>query len=257
MRRSISSPGLEGTLNPRDLFGGAGERALRSQRNGTRTNLLAYWRILNRRKGTLILIAVVGAVLGYFVTLPQTPIYQVRTSLEIVGLNQNFLNMKESNPLNEGGGSVDAGDIQTQIKILQSESLIERVMTKLHANTVPLADPAAPTDGWRQILNLPNPEVGNSAQQAYRYAKDHYKVRASGQTRMIEVTVDSLSPESASTFANTLTSEFIEQNLEARWKTTEHTGEWLTRQLDDIRVRLSTLKTGCSGTPAKPTSSSR
>ncbi len=205
----------------------------------------------------MILIAVVGAVLGYFVTLPQTPIYQVRTSLEIVGLNQNFLNMKESNPLNEGGGSVDAGDIQTQIKILQSESLIERVMTKLHANTVPLADPAAPTDGWRQILNLPNPEVGNSAQQAYRYAKDHYKVRASGQTRMIEVTVDSLSPESASTFANTLTSEFIEQNLEARWKTTEHTGEWLTRQLDDIRVRLSTLKTGCSGTPAKPTSSSR
>ena len=66
------------------------------------TNLLEYWRILRRRKGTLILIAAVGAIIGFLITLPQTPIYQVRTSLEIVGLNQNFLNVKEANPLNLG-----------------------------------------------------------------------------------------------------------------------------------------------------------
>ena len=45
-----------------------------------------YWRLLNRRKGTLILIAVVGgAIIGFLTTLPQTPIYQRRgTSIEIV-----------------------------------------------------------------------------------------------------------------------------------------------------------------------------
>ena len=65
--------------------------------------LLEYWRILRRRKGTLLLVATLGAIVGFLVTLPQTPIYQVHTSLEIVALNQNFLNIKESNPLNEGG----------------------------------------------------------------------------------------------------------------------------------------------------------
>src|ERR1700722_2106191 len=60
-----------------------------------------YWRILRRHKGTLIILAGVGAVIGFLTTLPQTPIYQVHASLEVVSLNQNFLNMKESNPLDE------------------------------------------------------------------------------------------------------------------------------------------------------------
>ncbi len=105
--------------------------------------LIEYLRILRRRKAVLLLIAVLGAVVGFLVTLPQTPIYQVRTSLEVVALNQDFLNSKESNPLNEGGGSVDAADIQTQIKILQSDSLIARVLAKLSSG-VPIESRANP-----------------------------------------------------------------------------------------------------------------
>src|SRR5580658_4226256 len=50
-------------------------------------NLLEYCRILRRRKGTVILVAFLGAVIGFLVTLPQTPVYQTKTSLEIVALN--------------------------------------------------------------------------------------------------------------------------------------------------------------------------
>ncbi len=207
--------------------------------------LIEYWRILRRRKATLFLIAAVGAIVGFLVTLPQTPIYQVRTSLEIVALNQNFLNIKESNPLNEGDGSVDASDIQTQIKILQSDSLIDRVLAKLKSG--PALDPASDQTAtapqtrfaaWRKFLNLPNPEPTDARDQSISYAKKNYKVRASGLTRIIEVTVDSMSPQVATDFANTLTGEFIDQNLESRWQTTQHTSEWLSRQLDDMRVRL-------------------
>jgi capsular exopolysaccharide synthesis family protein len=201
------------------------------------TNLLEYWRILRRRKATLILIAAVGAILGFLITLPQTAIYQVRTSLEIVGLNQNFLNVKEADPLNEGGSMVDATDIQTQIKILQSESLIQRVLVKLHSEEDPPDRPAS-AHSWRGLLNLPGPRIVSPREQAVEYAKKNFKVRASGQTRIIEVTVDSISPQVAAAFANTLTNEFIDQNIESRWKTTERTGVWLTRQLDDIRIRL-------------------
>jgi hypothetical protein len=35
-------------------------------------------------------------VVGFFVTLPQTPVYQARTSIEIQGFNDNFLNMRQS-----------------------------------------------------------------------------------------------------------------------------------------------------------------
>ncbi len=198
-------------------------------------SLLEYWGILRRRKGTLTLIACLGTLIGFLVTLPQTPIYQVRTSLEIVGINQNFLNVKESNPLNEGGASSDEVDIQTQVKIIQSESLIDRVLENLRAGTLPVASkPIA----WRKLLNLPSPPAADAGEDALMYARKHLSVRSVGQTRIVELTVDSPSPEIAAAFAYTLTNEFIDQNIESRWTSTQRTGEWLSRQLDDIRVRL-------------------
>jgi capsular exopolysaccharide synthesis family protein len=199
--------------------------------------LLEYWGILRRRKGTLIAIASLAAVIGFLTTLPQTPIYQVHTSLEIVALNENFLNIKESNPLNEGGASVDSTDIQTQIKILQSESLIDRVLAKLKSDAI-TAPEVTRNSAWRKLLKLPGSEFASGTDAAISYAKNNYKVRAFGQTRIVEITVDSINPRVAADFANTLTSEFIDQNLESRWQTTQHTSEWLSRQLDDMRVRL-------------------
>src|SRR5207248_9655275 len=64
------------------------------------------------------------------------------------------------------------------------------------------------------------------------------RVKASGTNRIVEVSCDSTSPKVAAQFLNTLTDEFIEQNLEARWKSTEHTGEWLTKQLQDLKIKL-------------------
>ncbi len=199
--------------------------------------MLEYWRILRRRRGTLILIASIGAVMGFLVTLPQTPIYQARTSLEIVGLNQNFLNMKETNPLDEGGAASNTVDIQTQVKILQSKSLLDQVLGKLKVPAEKDQEPNR-TPAWRKALNLPDAEPMDARQQAVKYARKHYKVHGSGQTRIVEVTVDCPTPQIASEFANVLTNEFIDQSLEARWKTTERTGQFLARQIDDMRIRL-------------------
>ena len=57
-------------------------------------------------------------------------------------------------------------------------------------------------------------------------------------TRVIEITVDSTRPGVAATFANTLVNEFIEQNIETRWQSSMRTGEWLSHQLDEMRVKI-------------------
>ena len=60
--------------------------------------LLEYLQILRRRKGTLILIVFLGLLASLLLTLPQTPIYQARGSIEIQNLNENFLNMRNVSP---------------------------------------------------------------------------------------------------------------------------------------------------------------
>src|ERR1019366_8378857 len=56
--------------------------------------LVEYWHMLRRRKGTFLLIAFLGLLAAVLLTLPQTPVYQARTTLEIQNLNENFLKMR-------------------------------------------------------------------------------------------------------------------------------------------------------------------
>jgi polysaccharide biosynthesis transport protein len=199
--------------------------------------LIEYWRILRRHKGTWIVFAFIGALVGLLITFPQTQVYQARTSVEIVGLNDNFMNFKQVNPVTQTGASSETSDIQTQIKIIQSESLLERVEAKLNKGNL---SPAAPSglSAWRKVLNLPEPPAADAQTKALRKIARSLKVQATGQTRILEITVDSASPRLTADFANTLANEFIEQNLESRWKTTEKTSDWLSHQLDDMRIKL-------------------
>ena len=201
--------------------------------------LIEYWRLLRRRKETLILIAFAGAVIGFLVTLPQTPIYQARASLEMVGLNENFLNIRQVNPITETGTNVDTTDIQTEIKMLQSDSLLERVKAKMNLDQrSSVVVNASRFAVWRQALHLAEPDSQSAGLRAFNYTAKSLKVRAAGQTRIIEIFADSTDPKFATDFLNTLTAEFIDQILEARWKTTEHTSEWLSQQLDEMRIKL-------------------
>ncbi|MBV9404990.1 MAG: GumC family protein, partial [Acidobacteriaceae bacterium] len=200
--------------------------------------LIEYWRILRRHKATWIIFAFVGALAGFLITLPQTPIYQARTSIEIISLNDNFLNFKQATPVMENGTASDISEIQTQIKILQSESLLERVIDKLKGNGGSEARLAGRVPAWRKALNLPAPPPISLRDQALKAIAKSLKVHAAGQTRLIEITADSPDPTLAAEFANTLTTEFIQQNLEARWKLGEKTSDWLGQQLDGMRIKL-------------------
>ncbi len=97
------------------------------------SGLLDYWQMLRRHPGAVVLATILGGVLAFLLTLPSSRVYQAHTSLEIQGLNDEFLNMRNVNPTATEGSSGLSVDIQTQVKILQSNRLLERVRQKLEA----------------------------------------------------------------------------------------------------------------------------
>ncbi len=200
------------------------------------SGLAFYWRAVRRRKWLMFAAAALGLLAGYLATLPQAPVYQARTSLEILGINENFLNMRDVNPT-LGGQYSPEFDLHTQVKILQSESLIDRVGAKLNAGPRPPVRSAQDGD-WREALGLAPERVSNSPWDMIDSAARSLKIRAQPNTRLIEVYVNSGTPKFAADFANTLTDVFIEQNLESRWQATQNTGEFLGRQMQELRVKL-------------------
>jgi capsular exopolysaccharide synthesis family protein len=71
-----------------------------------------------------------------------------------------------------------------------------------------------------------------------RQAQSNLTVRASGDTRLVEVLYDAKDPKVAADFANTLVTEFIEKSQEMRWKSSQRTDEWLTKHLHDMKAKL-------------------
>jgi succinoglycan biosynthesis transport protein ExoP len=199
--------------------------------------LLEYARVILRRKVLLIAFGVAGALAAIVNTLPQTPIYQAQTTIEIQPVNTDFLNIRQMNPVSDGGEMYS--DVQTQMKILQSDSLMSSVVKKLESQKTE-EPPISPvnTEAWRRILRLPEPSPKEKRDQAIGTASGSVRIRSVGQTRILEISVDSTNPRTASDFANLLVNEFQEQNMEARIQALQRTSQWLTRQLEEMRVKL-------------------
>jgi capsular exopolysaccharide synthesis family protein len=203
-------------------------------------NLVDYRYVLVRYKMTLLGFAAAGLVAAILISWAQTPLYRARTSLEIQDFNENFLDMKSVDPTSSTGNFTTAESyVETQMKILQSESLLERVIDKLKLHEVP------PPTGWRALVSRVHRMLGLSGSSSLpekeafiRQAERHLTVSATGHSRLIEVLYESPDPKLAAEFANTLVSEFIEQSQEMRWRSTQRTAEWLTSHLDELKGKL-------------------
>lgn len=201
--------------------------------------LLDYWHLLRRHKTALLAFACCGALLGVLVGLPMKPVYQVSTSLEVLSLNEDFMNMKQSTPVAASDYSYDTSEEETQVKLLQSDALLARVIDKLDPQSPQTSSRShAPALGWRKFLGLPVKARRTVRQELLSKLAGSMKVKTTPRTRVIEVTVKSTDPDLAVKFANTLANEFIEQNIDARWKTSQRVGDWLSRELNDERAKL-------------------
>lgn len=201
--------------------------------------LLEYWNILKRRKWTLLLVAFLGIVTGVLISLPQTSMYQARASLEIQEFNENVLN-KGFDSGNNNQNSDTETYFHTQIKLLQSESLLERVITKLnlHDNGAGNKNNRKTFQAVRSMLGLPEPVNIPEMDRLSQLMAENLSVRVSGRTRIVEILYVARDPVLAAKVVNVLANEFIDLCQEMRWRSTQRTGEWLTNQLAEMKVKL-------------------
>jgi succinoglycan biosynthesis transport protein ExoP len=198
-----------------------------------------YWRVVVRHRSTMLLFSAVGTIVAVLITVPQTPVYQARMSLEVENVNENFLNMRDLSPTAPRLG-VDY-DIQTQAKILQSRALLERTIANHSGLAQRLTDSqqASRTFLWRKTFGLVAGSTATpSREELVVQASGQLKVRALPNTRIIEVSFDATDRLLAADFANAIASEFIELTLEQRWRTNQHTSEWLAKQMQDLKIKL-------------------
>ncbi len=237
----------KGAIRVRDVRAAVGRpqgKARRSQPaapapvEGGGTLLEEYLRTLNRHRLLLLLFAGTGVLLALLTGFWTLPVYATRTSLDIRALNTDFMNMRSVAPTGDNAPAEADTNLQTQIKLLQSDTLVNQTMDRM------LAQPHPETIDREDLFSRVRRalHVGHPAPILYRdalgEAAQHFKVKPLGLTRLVEISCEAWNAKLAADFCNSLISTYQQQDLQVRSQEATEVSGWLTRQVADIRQRV-------------------
>lgn len=201
-------------------------------------NLRAYWGAVQKRRWTILSVVLATLTLVLIATLKEKPVYRAAALLEIEKENANIVSVQELFQLE----NVSDNYLQTQYKILQSESLARRVIDKLHLEQ---ADEfRSPTDREHKNTRVNArgkefaPPPAERQEAILRKFEVELNIKPVAESRLVRISFDSQDPALAATIVNSLTENFIQQNLETRWEAAQKASEWLSEQLKDMRAKL-------------------
>ena len=196
-----------------------------------------YLSLVRRHWGKILLFTLCGALLALLASAFVQPTYQSHVSLDIQGLNGDFLGMHEVARTGDNSAAGREVNLQTQVKLFQSDSLLQRTSASLlkdaHAPTLERQDTTSRVLRWMHLPTmkaLPYAEVVNET-------ADRVKVKPLGMTRLVELTCVSQDAQVAAGFCNRLTREFESEDIETRAAEAQKTSTWLTRQLADVKSK--------------------
>jgi polysaccharide biosynthesis transport protein len=205
-------------------------------------DLRAHWRTIQKRRWTVLSILLVMFTMALIVTLKEKAVYRADALLEIQKENANIPTVQELFQLE----NVSDNYLETQYKVLQSETLARRVIDQLHLEGDSEFNP--PKNAWFHTLfhtkvqaaaptpeSLVDPDV---EQTVLREFKDRLSVDPVRRSRLVQISFESQDPKVAAQAVNALAANYIQENLESRWQAAQKASEWLSQQLESFKAKL-------------------
>jgi capsular exopolysaccharide synthesis family protein len=202
--------------------------------------LVDAWSSIRKHPILVVCFLFLGVLGGIAAVLFTSPVYRAVTTVELLGLNESFMNMNVVDPqAGTGNYTATAINLQTQIRILESGSLRGPVLERLERETTPVVPPANGVFGKvRKALRIGSEDPVESLKNALRMAGLTTTAKVVPGTRILAITADSTSPEVAATYVNTLASEYMSQSSQIRSTTAQKTTQWLASQLEETKTKL-------------------
>lgn len=200
-------------------------------------SLSDYWRILRKRKWTVVVSVVVVFISAGLISVRMTPIYDAVTRVMISARASNPLNFKDSDVAQVNGNEQE--DIDTQVKILQSDTMAQLVISRLNLDARPEFAGKAQTlsSGGIVVSQSAEQERARQEQLIHKF-ESNLKVMQVPSTSLIEIKYSSPNAALAAEIANAITATFIEQNVQARYDSTMQAADWLSKQLADLQIKV-------------------
>jgi polysaccharide biosynthesis transport protein len=237
--RLLEQPGKAGRLQSRGHISPEYPPTALREKWGQETNSQGWIRllsILQKHQRLSVLFGVclfMGVVIA---TLLTRPVYEPAVTLEIDPPGTQAFALERGQE-----SSDDAEYLETQAKTLQSDELALAVIGKLGLDHNPeFVGKSRAAHNYAQAAHSQDAaaQLGSSENAALDTFRTRLKVQRDTASRLVTVRFASHDPQTAAQVANTLVSEFIQDNFAVRHEAILEMSAWLSRQLDDIHAKM-------------------
>jgi capsular exopolysaccharide synthesis family protein len=189
--------------------------------------------VLHRNIWLALAILATFLVLAAALTMMVTPKYTAESNIEIATRSDAVLGEKLDPNSQQISDQYQDEDrfLNTQISILTSRSLAERVAQKLNLFSDPRFFAAMQMkDNFKTEAERHNAVIGA--------LMDGLKASLPAETRMAQIKFTSTDPKMSADIANAFASEFIQSNLQRRFDSSSYARSFVQQQLEQARARL-------------------
>lgn len=176
-----------------------------------------YFRVLVKRKWTVATTLIIIVALAGLVTARATRLYEAVGRISINPSDADPINLKE------GQSSEDWREIDTQVKLLQSDVVALEAAKGMRARSGRLEDKPLDPAAEAALINSFRGGLTVSNLQ---------------DTRIIEIHYTHTDPQYAADAVNAISSVFIDQNFKTKYESTMRASDWLTKQLADMQMKV-------------------
>jgi succinoglycan biosynthesis transport protein ExoP len=200
--------------------------------------LLHYWRILKKRRWTVV--ATLGIILALTVifTLKTTPLYQATSKVAIFPENPNALGFKDLE--NNSPDFEYEATLETQAAILRSDALAMRVIEAMHLDQNPkfTTTTRQRTGDSLQVSSM-QPDPATAAGLLGRF-RGGLSVQLVPNSRLVQISFTHPDPRLATEIVNALVRTFTEENFKTKYEAVTQTSDWLSTELADLQMKVQT-----------------
>src|SRR5580698_2500559 len=224
-------------MQPADLGRTSGPRVypeLASQESAIRD----YLRVLLKRKWTVLACLFTVFSVVAIASLKMTPVYEASGRIAINKPDSSLGNFNNSTTFNID--YYDPTDLETEVKILQSDLLALQVVKDLGLDRRPEFGGKAALPSSLDLAPDPLQADPNRTSALLAGFRGNLKVSLAPNTKIIEVHYISPDKQLAANVVNKLMEDYTENNFKSRFDSTMQAEDWLSKQLVDLQMKVET-----------------
>lgn len=197
-------------------------------------HLSEYWALLLKRRKLIAACVAIALAYAIISALLTRPAYEATLVLNVERDRGSLLDV---NSLDQVGG-YDPEYLPTQMRLIKSREIAERVVQKLNLAADPVFNPRKATLGRKAPVETGADSLRAAVNRSVGRVQRSLSAVPLRGTNLVELTCVAPSPKLAADIANSVAETYIEWSLEAKFRIVNQASQFLAGQVEQLKAEL-------------------